>query len=83
LPSDTLETLRSLIADTCAVDRGIVKADGKLAGFGLDSVRLLDLILAIEESFDIVINESDPALSQVHTVNDLVVLVDARRAGRG
>jgi acyl carrier protein len=79
VPSDTLETLRSLIADTCAVDRGIVKPDGRLAGFGLDSVRLLDLILAIEEAFGIAINESDPALSQVQTVNDLVVLIDGRR----
>jgi acyl carrier protein len=78
--TDTLETLRALIAETCAVDRAIVKGDGKLVGFGLDSVRLLDLILAIEERFDLSLNESDPELAGVQTVNDLVRLIDRRRA---
>jgi acyl carrier protein len=79
--SDTLEALRSLIAETCAVDRAIVRADGKLVGFGLDSVRLLDLILAIEERFDVSVNESDPELATVQTVADLVTLIERRRAG--
>ena len=83
MSSDTLEALRSLIAETCAVDRTIVRADGRLVGFGLDSVRLLDLILAIEERFDVSVNESDPELAAVQTVADLVSLIERRRAGGG
>ena len=81
MSDQTLDIVRTLIAETCAVSRDVVKADGKLVGFGVDSVRLLDLILALEERFEIAISESDPELAAVETVADLVRLVDRRRAG--
>ena len=64
----------------CAVDRSVIKPEGKLVGFGLDSVRLLDLIVAVEESFGISINESDPELARVETVADLIALIERRQA---
>jgi acyl carrier protein len=78
--TDTLDTIRALVSEICAVDRSTVKADGKLVGFGLDSVRLLDLILAIEDRFGLTIHESDPDLVKVQTVADLVAMVDKRRS---
>lgn len=81
--AETIDTLRTLIAETCAVDRNTVRGDGKLVGFGLDSVRLLDLILAIEERFGVEISESDPELARVETVTDLVTLIERRRGRTG
>jgi len=78
--NEILENVRALVADTCAVDVAVVRSDSKLVGFGLDSVRLLDLILALEERFGVTINESDPELGTVETVSDLVGLVERRRA---
>jgi acyl carrier protein len=78
--ADNLETIRALIAEICAVDRSQVLSESKLVGFGLDSVRLLDLILAIEDRLAVTINESDPELAAVQTVGDLVKLVARRQA---
>lgn len=81
MASETFEIVRALVAEVCAVDRAAVKPDAKLAGFGLDSVRLLDLIVGVEEKLGLSIDESDPALGGVQTVADLVDLVERRRAG--
>jgi acyl carrier protein len=79
--SETFDTLAALVSELCAVERKLVKPESNLMGFGLDSVRLLDLILAIEDRFGLTINESDPELAGVQTVADLVALVDRRRGG--
>ena len=76
---DTFSVIQSFIADVCAVDAGQVVPQGKLLAFGLDSVRLLDLILAIEDRFGLELSESDPELAAVETVRDLVDLIERRR----
>jgi acyl carrier protein len=76
--SKTLETVMGLIADVCAVDAGTVKPEGKLLAFGIDSVRLLDLILAIEDRYGLELSESDPELGALETVRDLAALVERR-----
>jgi acyl carrier protein len=79
---DYFDAIRPLIVEICAVDKSVVTAQSKLVGFGLDSVRLLDLILAIEDRFGISLNESDPDLVAVQTVGDLVALVQKRAAAQ-
>jgi acyl carrier protein len=80
--TDYFDSIRSLVVEICAVDKAVVTPQSKLVGFGLDSVRLLDLILAIEDRFGISINESDPELVAVQTVADLVSLVQRRASAR-
>jgi acyl carrier protein len=75
----TIDIIRRFIADVCAVDPGKIQPQSKLLAFGLDSVRLLDLLLAVEEQFGLQLSESDPELSTVETVSDLVALVERRR----
>jgi acyl carrier protein len=76
---DTLETVKRFIADVCAVDLAVVQPAGKLLAYGLDSVRLLDLILAVEDRYGLEIGDSDPELATVETVADLAAFIDRRR----
>jgi acyl carrier protein len=78
--TDTFEIVRSLIAEVCAVEVRAVTPEGRLVGFGLDSVRMLDLILSIETRLGVTVDESDPELGTVQTVADLVALVERRRS---
>ncbi len=75
-----IDTLRRSIADICAVDAAAIQPHSRLLGFGLDSVRLLDLLLSVEETFGLQLSESDPDLAAVETVSDLVALIERRRA---
>ena len=75
----TVAKLREHIADICAIPARSIKEEGKLVGYGLDSVRVLDLIMALEDEYDIEISESDPELAAVQTVAELADLVDRRR----
>lgn len=76
----TFETVRKLIAETCAIDPQVVKPEARLAGYGIDSVRALDLVVAIEEAFQLQVPEE--ALLDIKTVKDLVTFVDTLRATR-
>jgi acyl carrier protein len=75
----TIDIIRRFIADVCAVDPAKIQPQSKLLAFGLDSVRLLDLLLAVEEQFGLQLSESDPELATVETVSDLVALIEKRR----
>ena len=81
-PEDTLETVTRFIAEVCAVDLSTVQPSGKLLAYGLDSVRLLDLILAVEDRYGLEIGDSDPELATVETVADLAAFIDRRRGAR-
>lgn len=72
------DTIRRSIAEVCAVDAAAVQVHSRLLAFGLDSVRLLDLLLAVEDAFGLEIGESDPELAAVETVGDLVALIERR-----
>lgn len=79
MAESSLETeIRQHVARICAVDPATIRDDGKLVGYGLDSIRAMDLILTLEEQLDIEIPEYDPALARVETFRDLVELVRRR-----
>jgi acyl carrier protein len=80
---ETLEAIAEFIADICAVNRATVKPEGKLLAFGLDSIRLLDLIMAVEDRYGLQLSESDPELASVETVMDLAELIDRRLGATG
>jgi acyl carrier protein len=68
-----------LVAELCETDAAKVRAESRLVGFGMDSVRILDLLMELEEEYDIEISDSDPDLASVETVEDLARLIDRRR----
>lgn len=79
LKTETLAKVKAAIAQVCEVDLTTVGDAGKLAGYGIDSVRLVDLVLAIEESCGVRITETDPALARIQTVRELAEYVDRQR----
>jgi len=76
---DTISALAQLIAEVCAVAPSSVRPESKLLAFGLDSIRLLDLIMAVEDRFGLQLSESDPELAAVETVTHLADLIERRR----
>ncbi len=78
-----LARVKELVADVCGVDAAAVADDGKLLGYGLDSVRALDLFLAFEDELGIEIDEHDPELGAIKTVRQLAEFLDRRRAEAG
>lgn len=82
MPDDPiLETIRRRVAELCAVDPSTVQDDGKLVGYGLDSVRAMELVLILEEEFGVELPEHDPELGRVETPRQLADLVRRRGAG--
>ena len=66
------------IARLCSVEPSTLSDGGKLVGYGLDSVGLQDLLIAIEDAYDLEIDELDPRLVGVKTVGQLVAYVQGR-----
>ncbi len=78
-----LETIRLSVAELCAVDPSAVQDDGKLVGYGLDSLRAMELVLILEEEFGVELPEHDPELGRVETPRQLADLVARRRGDDG
>ena len=61
------------IALVCAIDPATVREDAWLIEYGLDSVRSMDLILALEAHF--AIDLPDEELGALTTVGDVIALI--------
>lgn len=84
MPDDPiLETIRERVAELCAVDSSAIQDEGKLVGYGLDSVRAVELVLTLEEELDVELPEHDPELGRVETPRQLADLVRRRRGVDG
>lgn len=70
---NVIQDIKDEIAHVCAVDPQRVREDAWLIEYGLDSVRSMELIIALEEHFEIELPDSEIAVLQ--TVGDVVQLV--------
>jgi acyl carrier protein len=63
--SDTLDKVRTIVAEQAMLDVAEVKPDSTLSDLGVDSLGLVEIVFAIEEEFDITVpfNANDPAAS--------------------
>ncbi len=77
--SQTIEQIKHVLAEVCEVDQSSIQPGGKLLGYGVDLLRMVDLILSLEAVFDIAIDEADPTLASVETVRDLADYVTSRQ----
>ena len=78
VPDDLIRRLRTVAAAVLSADAASIADNGKLVGYGLDSVKVVDLVMAIEDEFGIELSEHDPALRTVHTLRQLAALVAQR-----
>ncbi len=74
-----IERLRSLVSDQLGVDPDQMKSEASiLDDLGADSLDVVELVMAIEEAFDIEISDEDA--EAMRTVGDVESYVSARVA---
>ena len=71
-----LEGVKRHVAQVCAIDVSAVRDDARLAEFGIDSVRAMDLLVALEDEFSIEIPDKD--VPRLQTVRELVAYVERK-----
>ena len=72
--SDTEQRIRKVIAEVCAVSPGDIKKNSRLMGFGVDSLRVVELLVSVEEEFEVSLELGE--LDGVFTVEQLTVYVE-------
>lgn len=77
---DIAATVEVLVVQACGLEEGVFRLEAPLRGYGLDSVRAVDLVVSLEEAFGIAISDLEAA--RAVTGRDVVELVRRRREGR-
>jgi acyl carrier protein len=70
---ETLQVVSSLIAEQLAIDIGQVKADSKFTDLGADSLDTVEIMMALEEKFEIQLDEDNA--EQIVTVQHAADLI--------
>ena len=74
-----LEKVRSIVSEQLSVDAGEVKAESNFQNdLGADSLDTVELVMALEEAFDIEI--PDEAAEGIATVGDAVKYIEDKQA---
>lgn len=68
------EQVRDFIAKKIECDPKTIEGDTELISLGIDSLQLLMIINDFEEAFNISISDSE--LETIHTVNDIVKIIE-------
>ena len=77
--SSTFETLKAQAVEVLAVDADTITMEAHFADdLDADSLDLVELVMALEEAFDITIEEEE--LEGIETVANAVALVDSKLA---
>ncbi|EDZ95987.1 MAG: acyl carrier protein [Limnospira sp. PMC 1291.21] len=77
MSSDTFETVKKIVAEQLEVDPAQVTPEANFVNdLGADSLDTVELVMALEEEFDIEI--PDEAAEKITTVQDAVSFIDAK-----
>jgi acyl carrier protein len=77
MATDVLDRIKGIIQEKADIDAANIQLESRLVDdLGLDSLALVELMLAFEETFELEISE--PETEKLQTVNDVVELVTAR-----
>ncbi len=72
--NETVERIRKVVAQVCLVEVAEINKDARLLAFGLDSVRVLELMMCMEEEFEIQLEPGQ--LDEIFTVGELAEYVE-------
>lgn len=77
------QELKELLVDRLFLDiaPGDIDSDTDLADYGIDSFLLLELIVAIEEMFDVRFQQSDITSETLRSISSLKELVESKKNG--
>jgi acyl carrier protein len=79
MSEELVERVRSLVSDQLGVDPGEMKAEASiLDDLGADSLDVVELVMAIEEAFNIEISDEDA--EAMRTVGDVETYVTSKVA---
>lgn len=78
---DIAKQIKRELAYICAIEPEHIRDEAWLIEYGLDSVRSMELIITLEEHFDILI--PDEAIARLQTVADVVKLIEKQTVQRG
>ena len=70
----TLQRLQSIIGEVCAISPASVGSAARLRGYGLDSVRIMELILVLESEFKVQFKVEE--IGEIVTVGQLAEHID-------
>jgi acyl carrier protein len=72
---EPIEVLRKLIAKQANIDPSIIKPDSTLDELGVTSLDLVEIILSVEEEYDVSIPlDANEAWKTIRTVSDIIAL---------
>jgi len=66
-----IQKVTKIISDVCQIEEANVVADRDLLEYGMDSARAVDLVIALEDAFDVEI--SDELMIRLRTANDIAL----------
>jgi acyl carrier protein len=82
-PSSTFDDVKHVLVDTLGIEDRAASMDASTQLFGsipeLDSLAVLELVTALEEQFDIVVDDSDFSGEVFETLGSLASFVDQKR----
>jgi acyl carrier protein len=80
----TLARLYALIGRACQIDTASISRKSNLLGYAIDSIRMMDMLLSVEEDFEIQLQPAD--LDHIRTVGELAdyieMLISTKNAGK-
>jgi acyl carrier protein len=74
--SSEVDFIKGLVAEVCATQVSAIATDRPLIAYGLDSARAIDLLVGLENEFDLRIPDEDART--MRTIDDIVRYVRAR-----
>ncbi len=81
MPEDIEKKVKSIVCDDLGIDADKVKSESTLThDLGADSIDVVELVMAIEDHFDIEIPDSEA--DKIKTVGHLVDFVMAKKGGK-
>lgn len=80
MSDDTFETFQDLAVEVLQVPKDKVQKDATFASLDADSLDLVELVMALEEKFDIEVEETE--LEDVKTVGQAFDLVEGKLQGK-
>lgn len=75
--SKLLTIVRNIIADHAGISPEPLEAGTRLDAIGMDGMDLSEVIMALEDEFDVEISDED--YNGISTVNDIVELIKKKR----
>nr|WP_072537680.1 phosphopantetheine-binding protein [Anaerococcus mediterraneensis] len=70
------EQLSKIIVEEMDFDESQIDFDAKISDMDIDSIDLVELIMAIEEEFEI--EFADEELDEIETLSDIVSLIESK-----